>query len=51
MNTDEDDLRDLKIVCSILKSGATGENLGKRYPRSLEQQSEQLRHTVKWQLN
>ena len=24
MDTDEDDLRDLKIVCSILKNGTTG---------------------------
>ena len=31
MDTDEDDLRDLKIACSILKSGTmtTGGNLGK----------------------
>ena len=44
MDTDEDDLRDLKVVCSILKSGTTGENLGKRH-------SDQLRNTVKRQLN
>ena len=31
MDTDEDDLRDLKIACSTLKSGTmtTGGNLGK----------------------
>ena len=50
MDRDEDDLRDLKIVCSILKSGTTCE---KRYPcsESSTQSSFALRNTVKWQLN
>ena len=57
MDRDEDDLRDLKIVCLILKSKTTGENLGKHYPRSESgtqsscKMAAEFKIDVKWQLN
>ena len=49
MDTDEYDLLDLKMVCSLLESGTTDENLGETL--SLSGRDTQIGFVIKWQLN
>ena len=49
MDTNENDLLDLKMVCSILKSRATDEDLEKTLP--LSERGTQIGFVIKWQLN
>ena len=52
MDTDEDDLRDLKKVCCVLFLKAEPlVKIWETLSSFREQHSEQLRNTVKWQLN
>ena len=50
MDTDEDDLLDLKMVCSLLKSGTTDENLEETLSslreRDRERHSDRLRNKM-----
>ena len=49
MDTDEYDLLDLKMVCSLLESGTTDENLEETFP--LSGRDTQIGFVIKWQLN
>ena len=46
MDTDEYDLLDLKMVCSLLKSGTTEENLEKTLSSLRERHSDRLRNKM-----
>ena len=50
MDTDECDLLDLKMVCSLLESGTTDENLEETLS-SLRERDTQIGFVIKWQLN
>ena len=45
MDTEEYDLLDLKMMCSLLESGTTDENLEETI------RSDQIGFVIKWQLN
>ena len=47
MDTDEYDLLDLKMVCSLLQSGTTDENLEETLSSLRERHSDRLRNTNK----
>ena len=46
MDTDEDDLLDLKMVCSLFKSGTTDENLEETLSSLRERHSNRLRNKM-----
>ena len=50
MDTDEYDFLDLKMVCSLLESGTTDENLEETLS-SLRERDTQIGFVIKWQLN
>ena len=46
MDTDEYDLLDLKMVCSLLESGTTDENLEETSSSLMERHSDRLRNKM-----